>query len=69
MKNALHAALQLLKSCNAISAQVSGLAAGMGMEREMKRRLKSGLAAHERRGRNPAGGERVPALLKSEIGP
>ena len=45
MKNALHAALQLLKSCNAISAQVSGLAAGMDMEREMKRRLKSGLAA------------------------
>ena len=45
MKNASHAALQLLKSCNAISAQVWGAAAEMGMEREMKRRLKSGLAA------------------------
>ena len=69
MKNASHAALQLLKSCNAISAQVWGAAAEMGMEREMKRRLKSELAAGGEEGRNLEEGERVPALLKSEIGP
>ena len=49
MKNASHAALQLLKSCNAISAQASGAATEMGMEREMNRRLKSELAAGGRK--------------------